>query len=564
MNIWQKLFGKKPKQPKAEEVKEKTTARQDKRSAATMSIKCAKCMTEFDWEQAYLQRDTPGSYEHNPPGHGDFRPRTFCPHCGFLIAEWDIDRYQDRDRWKWYGENARVNAGRELPPSPLDLWGQDILPGSRATVWEDHIDIKLVTRLLGEDTTSEVELIELSAATQLEVDLSASLVEHDEQLPDFSGFKTKDPAQVVSVLFEQALPATPTVTAEEVKGEYSSLRRAWRSKKLYSGTLDEVRKIILRNVTRYAHLNTFEVFRVSVDKREKCAQIDSFICFPDGTPSHFIGIRVWRSEHKLFACGSDFQYEDAPKEVEELERRAEKEARYLIATKQWDALEELGEPAVEPLIQALKDRDIYTQKRAAQILGGLGDSRAVKPLIRVLKDEIDSIFTQWVAEALGKIGDARAVEPLAHALKSKDFLVRRKAAGALGKIGDARALEPLIQVLKNGDRDWHVVRGAAEALGEIGKPVFEPLMQALKDEDPIVRTGVAVALGRIGDARAVEPLIQALKDDWGGVRFEAAEALGKIGDARAEEPLTQVLSDEDRRIREAAKKALASITANSA
>jgi tetratricopeptide (TPR) repeat protein len=120
-------------------------------------IQCAKCKKEFEWDKAYYQQDTPGSHMHNPPGHGNFRPRAFCPHCGSLVAEWDIDRYQDKDRWKWYGENVKINSGRELPPSPFTPWGQSISPDARVTVSEDHIDITLVRRLLGEGTSKEVK-----------------------------------------------------------------------------------------------------------------------------------------------------------------------------------------------------------------------------------------------------------------------------------------------------------------------------------------------------------------------------------------------------------------------
>jgi hypothetical protein len=112
------------------------------------NVLCAKCTKEFDWNDAYNQQSAPGAYMHNPPGVGDFRPRAFCPHCGFLVADWDIDRSKDRDRWKWYGENARVNANGELPPSPLSMWGQDIPPDARVEVPNDHIDVELVKRLL--------------------------------------------------------------------------------------------------------------------------------------------------------------------------------------------------------------------------------------------------------------------------------------------------------------------------------------------------------------------------------------------------------------------------------
>jgi len=87
-------------------------------------VKCADCRQTFVWENAYNQQDTPGSESFHPPGHGIFHPRAFCPHCGALVAEWDIDRQQDYDRWKWYGENAALNSARPLPPYPLLFWGK--------------------------------------------------------------------------------------------------------------------------------------------------------------------------------------------------------------------------------------------------------------------------------------------------------------------------------------------------------------------------------------------------------------------------------------------------------
>jgi tetratricopeptide (TPR) repeat protein len=116
----------------------------DNQKKIAQKITCASCKRDFTWNEAYNQQDTPGSHFYNPPGHGNFRPRAFCPNCGFLIAEWDIDRYEDRNRWKWYGENANVNQGRELPPSPLGMWGQDIMPDAQVTVREDRIDISLL------------------------------------------------------------------------------------------------------------------------------------------------------------------------------------------------------------------------------------------------------------------------------------------------------------------------------------------------------------------------------------------------------------------------------------
>jgi len=67
------------------------------------------------------------------------------------------------------------------------------------------------------------------------------------------------------------------------------------------------------------------------------------------------------------------------------------------------ALVKIGEPAVEPLIQALKDGYSHVREGAAKALGEIGDIRAVEPLIQALKDE-DSDVRKIAAEALGKMG----------------------------------------------------------------------------------------------------------------------------------------------------------------
>jgi len=108
---------------------------------------------------------------------------------------------------------------------------------------------------------------------------------------------------------------------------------------------------------------------------------------------------------------------------------------------------------VEGLINALKDKEPIVRGDAAEVLGEIGDSRAVEPLIEVLKD-----IVQYIAiESLRKIGEP-AVEPLIKALKNKDTLIRSGAARALGEIRDKRAVEPLTEAVKYGDM---FVRSAA-------------------------------------------------------------------------------------------------------
>lgn len=158
---------------------------------------------------------------------------------------------------------------------------------------------------------------------------------------------------------------------------------------------------------------------------------------------------------------------------------------------QWDAAEALGEVgdarAVEPLIQALKDVYFVESKfqddervHVARLLGvGQGmvvigevalpalfkiGEPAIESLIQALKDK-EHVVRLGAARVLGEIGDARAVEPLIEVLKHKDKEVRESAAEALGELGDLRAGKPLIQALE--DKNKKVREAAKEALEKI-------------------------------------------------------------------------------------------------
>lgn len=136
------------------------------------------------------------------------------------------------------------------------------------------------------------------------------------------------------------------------------------------------------------------------------------------------------------------------------------------------------------------------------------------------------------------------------------------AGMAVEKMIQREDVEGLIEVLEDGGVDANIRGRAAWGLGDIGDARgVEPLIQALGDEESVVRWIAAEALGKIADATAVEPLIQALRDEdeESIVRSKAAEALGEIGDTRAVEPLTEVLDDEDSSVRRAAQEALGKI-----
>ena len=77
-------------------------------------------------------------------------------------------------------------------------------------------------------------------------------------------------------------------------------------------------------------------------------------------------------------------------------------AYFFIWKRQWTKVEQLGEAAIEPLLESLRVGDKGRRIVAAQTLGKLGDKRALSPLIEALKDE-DKDVRSSAKSALKKI-----------------------------------------------------------------------------------------------------------------------------------------------------------------
>ncbi len=103
------------------------------------------------------------------------------------------------------------------------------------------------------------------------------------------------------------------------------------------------------------------------------------------------------------------------------------------------------------------------------------------------------------------------------------------AVVALGMIGDSRAVEPLMEYLKYSKND-HLRTEIVKALGRIGDKRATPaLITVLESDSPsYMRAGAAKALGEIGDRKAIPALERALKDKYSYTRSQAAQSLKKI------------------------------------
>jgi len=171
------------------------------------------------------------------------------------------------------------------------------------------------------------------------------------------------------------------------------------------------------------------------------------------------------------------------------------------------------------------EEDPAARARAAEVLGDIGDKKAILPLVSVLNDS-SPLIREQAAQSLTKFRSA-AVPKLAAAFGEPDTQRKVYATGVLGKIGGKKAIPPLIKAL--GDVDPDVRCAAAGALTVIGGDAVSLLIRNLNGKDAKARPLAAAALGRIGDARAAEPLVALFSSDSRVIRDAAAGAVVALG-----------------------------------
>jgi len=155
---------------------------------------------------------------------------------------------------------------------------------------------------------------------------------------------------------------------------------------------------------------------------------------------------------------------------------------------------------VQELVRALNDVDGSVRWRAAVALGQLGPSaaEAARPLAEALEDPEETV--RWeAAKALGRIGPGarEAVPALAAALGEEDEVLRDAAAAALGFLGVAaqNAVPALIRSLGSGGAGEP--DATIETLVKLGRVSVPALIEALNEDDPVIRSRAAAALTRV-------------------------------------------------------------------
>lgn len=148
---------------------------------------------------------------------------------------------------------------------------------------------------------------------------------------------------------------------------------------------------------------------------------------------------------------------------------------FYVRSKQWDKVIKAGTEGAAALIGVFKSQTTPPENNELvamsdgiiEALTQIGEA-AVEPLINVITDQKAWwLKVSYAVKALARIGDKRSVEGLIALLEHSNGKVIQEAVSALGGLKDERAVSALSKLLVNDDED-EIPEAAARALGSIG------------------------------------------------------------------------------------------------
>jgi HEAT repeat protein len=208
-----------------------------------------------------------------------------------------------------------------------------------------------------------------------------------------------------------------------------------------------------------------------------------------------------------------------------------------------DSLVAIGGDAVAPLVRQLDSPQPAARAAAAELLGRIGDRRALPALLRALDDTDADVVTAGAA-ALGALGAAAAVDSLFSLFAHPSAAVRRAAIAAVNSIGASATAAKTRTAIEAAD--VRTRECAVRVAGYFGFPdCVAAIVTALEDPDEAVRRAAIEQLPVLDDVDAAAHLRRALRQESSRNRAAAAHAMRLVDDPHAGEALRAALSDSD-------------------
>lgn len=228
-------------------------------------------------------------------------------------------------------------------------------------------------------------------------------------------------------------------------------------------------------------------------------------------------------------------------------------------------VEQVSEQDVlEYLLSRLSNGDKDFNNITIKALGWTKNTKAVAPLVDVLRHDEDEELRGSAADALGRIGDKSAIQPLIEVLQDrKEWKLRWACTDALGAIRDPVAIEPLVEALIQYDSDIltdnsDLREAARDSLAAIGGEVVtnrlielyrQPSLHLTDYRDESIRCEIIMALGHIANPIALEFVLGLAKDANPEIRASVLSALMEHREPAVEQLFRDALQDSDESVK---------------
>jgi HEAT repeat protein/energy-coupling factor transporter ATP-binding protein EcfA2 len=213
--------------------------------------------------------------------------------------------------------------------------------------------------------------------------------------------------------------------------------------------------------------------------------------------------------------------------------------------------------AIPILIHALQEDDWVVRSEAVMQIGLLGIwinkwhlEESLTPFIHILQNDPQTSVRSCAAIFLGVIGDYRIVPILIEALAQNDTVVRSSIINALEQLRDRSAIKSIINSLQD---DEYVCEAAIKALRTfIAKEALPGIRKLARSKVVNIRREVIYTLGFIGDSEDLPCLYKALHDKEFSIRLSAAYSLSLLDNRKGVSVLEEALVSGNKDAREIA------------
>ncbi len=203
-----------------------------------------------------------------------------------------------------------------------------------------------------------------------------------------------------------------------------------------------------------------------------------------------------------------------------------------------------AEDKVDFLAEKLQDASSFKVRlKAAVLLGRLDDPRAVRPLVRALRDD-NYVVRGAAARALGNLGlpaAEGAIENLFGLVEDEEPFVQKEAEQALRRLAAPTSLDYFTSALSSSRARVRFV--AIQILAGLKTPEARAgLVTGLGDEDEEVRAEAIIAVRGLGVSEAEGLLREALgRQDVYQIQATAARLVGELRIVGLMDPLADLL-----------------------